>query len=83
MEHIGLFEAKNRLSELVTRAKKGEQITITRHGHPEVRLVPVVRALDREKARKAIERMRKLRKKLKLGRFEWNEWKRYRDEGRP
>jgi prevent-host-death family protein len=83
MEQIGLFDAKNRLSELVTRVKKGERITITRHGHPEAVLVPAMRTFDREKARKAIERMRKLRKKLKVGRFDWKEWKRYRDEGRP
>ncbi len=36
--HFPLREAKNRLSELVRRAAKGEQITITLHGNPRARL---------------------------------------------
>jgi prevent-host-death family protein len=66
MEQVGLFEAKNRLSELVTRAEEGEEITITRHGHPAARLIPAVRVFDREKARKAIAKMRRLRRGVKL-----------------
>jgi antitoxin (DNA-binding transcriptional repressor) of toxin-antitoxin stability system len=27
-------EAKNKLSELIDRAEKGEEVVITRHGHP-------------------------------------------------
>ena len=34
-------EAKNRLSELINRALKGEGIVITRHGRPVVELRPV------------------------------------------
>lgn len=67
MEEIGLFEAKNKLSELVTRAEEGEEITITRHGRPAARLVPAVRVFDREKARRAIAKMRRLRRGVKLG----------------
>jgi prevent-host-death family protein len=32
MTELGLFEAKNRLSELLVRAEKGEKIIITRRG---------------------------------------------------
>ncbi len=32
MQQIGLFQAKNRLSELVGRAAQGEEIGITRRG---------------------------------------------------
>ena len=32
MTEIGAFEAKNRLSELLSRAEKGERIFITRRG---------------------------------------------------
>lgn len=32
MQKIGLFQAKNRLSELVGRAAQGEEIGITRRG---------------------------------------------------
>ena len=36
---IGLFEAKTHLSELVSRVEAGEEIVITRHNKPVVRLV--------------------------------------------
>jgi prevent-host-death family protein len=36
-----LREAKNHLSELVRRAARGEQITITLHGEPRVRLIRI------------------------------------------
>jgi prevent-host-death family protein len=32
METVGLFEAKNKLSELVERASRGQRIGITRRG---------------------------------------------------
>ena len=40
MTTIGIFEAKNRLSELVERAARGEEIAITRRGEQVARLVP-------------------------------------------
>jgi antitoxin (DNA-binding transcriptional repressor) of toxin-antitoxin stability system len=40
--HFSLREAKNRLSELVKRAARGEQITITLHGEPRVQLSRVL-----------------------------------------
>jgi prevent-host-death family protein len=36
---VPVFEAKTRLSELLSRAEQGEEITITRHGVPAARLV--------------------------------------------
>jgi prevent-host-death family protein len=80
---IGAFEAKNRLSSLLERAERGEEIVITRRGKPVARLVPVRESADRDKARQAAEGIRKLARELKLGRFDWEEWKKYRDEGRP
>jgi prevent-host-death family protein len=41
METIGTFEAKTHLTRLLQRVAAGEQITITRHGAPVARLVPV------------------------------------------
>jgi prevent-host-death family protein len=38
---IGAFEAKTRLSELLQRVEAGEQVTITKHGRPVARLVPI------------------------------------------
>ncbi|MBA2723217.1 MAG: type II toxin-antitoxin system Phd/YefM family antitoxin [Methylibium sp.] len=40
MTTVGIFEAKSRLSELVARAARGEEIVITRHGEPVARLMP-------------------------------------------
>ncbi len=37
---VGIFEAKNRLSELVERAARGEEIVITRRGEEVARLMP-------------------------------------------
>lgn len=37
---IGAYDAKSRLSELLDRVERGEQIVITRHGKPIARLVP-------------------------------------------
>ena len=40
MTTVGIFEAKNRLSELVERAAGGEEIVITRRGEQVARLMP-------------------------------------------
>ena len=40
MTQIGIFEAKNRLSELIERASRGEEIVITRRGEQVARLLP-------------------------------------------
>jgi prevent-host-death family protein len=51
--HISVTDAKAQLTELVRRAEKGDEIVLTRHGHPAVRLVPIKAAPDR-KARSAL-----------------------------
>lgn len=38
---VGAFEAKTHLSELLVRVEGGEEVTITKHGRPVARLVPV------------------------------------------
>ena len=82
MSEIGLFEAKNKLSALVGRAEKGEEITITRRGTPVAKLVPVNPGFDREKARAAAKGLIELRAKLKGPPLTWEEIKAMRDEGR-
>lgn len=68
MREIGLFEAKNRLSELVGKAEKGEEIVITRRGKPAARLVALRNDDDkRHQALEAVARIRELRKGLTLG----------------
>jgi prevent-host-death family protein len=41
MSTHSVAEAKNKLPELIDRALKGEDVVITRHGHPVVTLKPV------------------------------------------
>jgi prevent-host-death family protein len=83
MRAIGAFEAKNKLGQLLDLAERGEEIVITRHGKAVARLVPPIRGFDRDQARAAIKRIRERAELLKLGPFDWTEWKSLRDEGRP
>jgi prevent-host-death family protein len=41
MMRVSITEAKGQLMELVRRAETGEEVILTRHGHPAVKLVPV------------------------------------------
>jgi prevent-host-death family protein len=50
---IGSFEAKNKLSELLELAAKGEEVIITRRGQPVARLVPPASESDRSPAKAA------------------------------
>ena len=81
MDEIGAFEAKNKLSELLDRAERGEEVVITRRGKPVAKLVPVKMESDVERSRAAMERIRERARKFG-GKFDWEEWKSYRDEGR-
>jgi prevent-host-death family protein len=83
MRSIGDVEAKDELGRLLDLVERGEEITITREGREVARLVPARPAHSREAARAAVRRMRERAERLKLGRFDWSEWKSYRDEGRP
>lgn len=80
---IGAFEAKNKLSALIERAERGEEIVITRRGKPVARLVSYEPVPDVNRALEAARRIRERAKAMKLGPFDWNEWKQYRDAGRP
>ncbi|MCY3601417.1 MAG: type II toxin-antitoxin system prevent-host-death family antitoxin [Gemmatimonadetes bacterium] len=63
MDRIGAYEAKTHLPRLLDRVAAGESLTITRHGHPVARLVPVDED-DRTRAREAARRILERRKRL-------------------
>lgn len=67
MTRVGVFEAKNRLSELIERAGKGEEITITKRGEVVARLVPPDSAGARERAVRAVAELLEARKGVRLG----------------
>lgn len=63
MDTVGAFEAKTHLPRLLDRVARGESVTITRHGRPVARLVPVEDS-DRDRAKRAIERILARRRRL-------------------
>jgi prevent-host-death family protein len=83
MTVVGAFEAKNKLGHLLDLVERGEEVTITRHGKDVARLVPARGRPRRDQAHAAILRIRQRAEALKLGPFDWAEWKGYRDDGRP
>ncbi len=56
---VGIFEAKRRLSELVDRAGRGEEIVITRRGQPVARLLSPEAAVAYVQAGGLAERLRR------------------------
>ena len=80
---IGAYDAKTRLSELLDRVERGEQIVITRHGKPIARLIPEG-GHDRAAALAAIQELTRSRKELAARgvRFTTKEILAMRDEGR-
>ena len=64
---VGAYDAKTHFSELLERVEGGEEVTITRHGSPVARMVPVRRKTTRAQRRATIEAMRKLAKGNSLG----------------
>lgn len=67
MRNVGLFEAKQKLSELVERASAGEQIGITRRGKLAAVLVPARNTTSLKEAFADIERIRMRAKPLPKG----------------
>jgi prevent-host-death family protein len=64
---IGLFEAKQKLSELVERAREGEQIGITKRGKLAAMIVPARPAKNLAKIFADIEEIRRRAKPLPKG----------------
>lgn len=65
--HVPVFEAKNRLSALITEVERGSEVTITRRGIAVAKLVPATPTFDREKARRAAIGLRQASRGTTLG----------------
>lgn len=83
MKEVGAFEAKNKLSMLLDAVERGEEVVITRHGKAVARLVPDGPRHDVLLAQAAAARIRARAASLQAAPFNWEEWKKYRDDGRP
>ena len=64
---VGAYEAKTHLSELLEKVEAGEEITITKHGAPVAKLVPVKKEVRPEERVAAIDRIQKRATGLSLG----------------
>lgn len=65
METIGAYEAKTHLPKLLERVRKGERITITRHGVPVAVLLPP-ECQQKADPGKIIRELRNFRKQHRL-----------------
>ena len=67
---VGAYEAKTHLSKLLEKVEAGEEITITKHGAPVAKLVPVKKEVSAEQRVAAIERIQQALHGSVLGRIE-------------
>ena len=65
MATMGVYEAKTHFAALVERVQTGEEITITKHGAPVAKVVPIASETQRS-AREIIAEMREIRKHCRL-----------------
>lgn len=85
MRQFSAFEAKNKFGTLLDLVEQGEEVIVTRHGKSVARLVAessVSRKRTPEEAKKLVGEFRQMAKGMSRGKFDWDEWKAYRDEGR-
>jgi prevent-host-death family protein len=62
LEHIGSYDAKTKLSEILRKVQKGQSFTITNHGKPVADIVPS-RAINSEHTLEAIQHILKIKGK--------------------
>lgn len=55
---VSVSDAKGQLTDLVRRAEAGEEVVLTRHGHPAVTLTPVKPAFDQAGRLKILDEIR-------------------------
>jgi prevent-host-death family protein len=65
-DEIGAYEAKTHLPALLERVQRGEQITITKHGKPIARLVPIRRS-GPDRRSEAIDKLKEFAEGHTLG----------------
>ena len=83
MQTVTIAQAKNQLSSLIHAVESGEEVVLTRHGKPVVRLVAeqAVPLSGAEREAQALLVLEAARDRLR-GKINFSEWKSLRDEGR-
>lgn len=80
---VGSFEAKTKLSALLDRVERGEEVVITRRGKAVARLVPASEGQDRlDRQARAVEKLRAFAEKHKGLGVTHEEIKEWINEGR-
>jgi prevent-host-death family protein len=69
MTTVGAFEAKTHLPKLLERVEAGESIIITRHGEEVAHLVPPPHKPPQGDLAAAVEKWRKTRRGIRLGKL--------------
>jgi prevent-host-death family protein len=59
MMEISVTDAKAQLTELVRRAEEGDEVILTRHGRPAVKLSPIAKPVDMAARRALIAELQK------------------------
>lgn len=83
---VGAREARKGFSKLLKRAQRDEEVVITKNGRPVAKIMPLgpkPRKHDPEAVAQALQRLRELGKSTGIKHFDWKEWKKFRDDGRP
>jgi prevent-host-death family protein len=83
MATVGAFEAKTHFAQLLQRVERGEEIVITRRGKEVARLVPTATKPDAQATMAVFQRLRERATQAGLDKFDWAEWRAYRDQDRP
>jgi antitoxin (DNA-binding transcriptional repressor) of toxin-antitoxin stability system len=86
MLQVAVNQAKNQLSALIHAVEEGQDVVLTRHGKPVVRMVreaPAQPVVSREQQmQEAIERLRAFQALVKPAQPGYTDWRTLRDEGR-
>lgn len=83
MREVDDLEAEDRLGELLDLVEEGEEVVILRGGRRVARLVREEHAKDRAAAAAAAERIRARARARREASVSLDEWKAFRDDGRP
>lgn len=78
MQTVAAFEAKTHFSRLLIQVEKGEEITITKHGHAVAKIIPIQQVGNISK----LEAIQRLQAFCRTNYLDGLDWKELRDEGR-
>jgi prevent-host-death family protein len=79
---VGCFEAKTNFNRIINNVINGEEILVTKRGKPVAKIIPIDKSINFERVNNAFLRLDNLAKEMNLGKFNWEEFKSYRDEGK-